>query len=370
MGNFNVDAQSNPSLTTSKTVDLNFATVGDILNYTVVIKNNGDTSANSLIVTDLIPQGANFVNDSVKINGVAQLGVNPALGVNVFTVPIGAIVTITMQALVVTLPWTTNLINYAQTDYQYIDITTTPSTITASIDSNNVVTTINTPIMDLVKSSTPSIITGNGQTITYVLTLNNYGNATANNVTFLDTMPNGTSFVPNSVQILGNPVSGTVLPPTGLNIGALPNGFFTTLSFKVTVTSVPSNNSISNFCDVAFDYLVNPTTARNVTSRSTSNTLSLFTSNLRVDLSGIRKWVDKKFATTNDILTYVVTIPNSGNTTALNVVVVDTIPSGTSYVANSLLVNGLPSSNLPISINVGTIAAGTLATLQFKLKVN
>lgn len=367
MGSFDVSAQANPNLTTVKNVDLNYAAVGSTLNYTIVLKNNGDAIANNIIVTDLIPQGANFVLNSVILDGVTKTGVDPALGIDVGTIPIGSTSTITLKALVVTVPWSADLVNFSQTDYQFDDLTTI---VNISIDSNSVITTINSPIMNLSKSSNTTIITGPGQVITYVLTLRNTGTTTGTNVTFIDTIPTGTTFVANSIQVLGNTIPGTIAPPSGLNIGALPNGFFTTLSFKVTVVSIPSSNSISNFCDVTYGYTVDPITPINATGRGTSNLLEIFTSNLRANLVGITKWANKKFATINDLITYVITIPNSGNTTAINVVIVDTVPSGTSYVAGSLFVNGSASGDLPSAINIGTIGPGSLSTLEFKVKVN
>lgn len=370
MNNIDTSIQLAASLNTSKYTDKNYGTIGDTINYTIVLVNSGTTEAYNVIVTDLIPQGANFVSGTIKVNNIAQAG-DPALGINLATIPVAGVTTITMQATVVTVPWTGNLVNYAQTDYQYTDLTTTPNVVNISVDSNSVITTINSPVINVSKSTPDTLITGAGQVLTYIIKISNGGSVTANNLTFIDTVPVGTSFVGGSVNILGTPYPAlTVEPPTGLSIGDLPAGYYLTLSFEVTVTSVPANNSISNFGDASYTYLLDPVTPITASGISGSNTVTLFTSNLRADLSGITKWTNKRYATLGDQITYVITVPNSGNTTAINVTLVDTIPNGTTYVTNSLLVNGAPSANLPSSINVGTIGIGALATVQFNVRVN
>ena len=59
------------------------------------------------------------------------------------------------------------------------------------------------------------------------------------------------------------------------------------------------------------------------------------------------KSVDKQFANVNDIITYTTTLTNNGNTLASNIVFTDAIPSGTSFIPNSVTVNGniLPNVN-------------------------
>lgn len=368
MNSFDVAAQASATLNTTEVVSKNYADIGDTLTYTLSISNSGTADAINLIVTDLVPQGANFIANTVKINGNTQLGVDPALGINVGTIPISGSSTIVFNATVVTLPWSGNLTNYAQLDYQYVDPTTTPNTVTATLDSSSVVTTINTVLPGLTKTVDQTVLTGPGQILNYTLRINNGGNTTATNLVILDTIPDGTTFVPDSISIMGTPVAGTVAPPGGFTFGNLPANSYTTLSFQVTVNSIPANNKIINQGLITYNYTVDPLIPTTKNGGLLSNFVE--TTGVSADLSGIRKRVNKTYATTKDILIYTITVPNSGNTTAFNVVIVDTIPSGTTYVANSLTINGIPSANLPSSINVGTISAGAIATIQFSVQVN
>lgn len=68
-------------------------------------------------------------------------------------------------------------------------------------------------------------------------------------------------------------------------------------------------------------------------------------------------------------ITYTISIPNNGNVTAYNVVLIDTIPNGTVYVPGSLHVDGNPIGGTPASISVGTIPAGNTSVVTFKVQV-
>ena len=78
-------------------------------------------------------------------------------------------------------------------------------------------------------------------------------------------------------------------------------------------------------------------------------------------------------ARVGDDVTYTVVLDNStGTADAASVVFFDTLPTGTSFVANSFTLNGVaqPAADLVGGVPLGTIAAGTRATVTFKAHVN
>ncbi|MGL6106309.1 DUF11 domain-containing protein [Romboutsia sp.] len=358
----------NPNISSTKAVDLGYATIGDTLNYTVVIKNNGDTSATSVNLTDLIPQGANFVTNSIFVNTINKPGIDPALGIDLATIAIGNTTTVTLQALVVNYPVVNPLLNIGQVDYQYNESATSiPNIITTSTDTNTAVTTINTPIITLTKSSNQAFV-GVGTTITYTVSITNTGNVTASNVTFLDTIPTGTTFVPNSVTIFGTSIPGaSPAPPGGLFFGALPAGSGSVFTFQVVVVSIPPSRSIINFCDASYVYTTHPTIVNGESGRTTSNVV--ITSSPGANLVGATKSVDKNYAKCGDILTYTINLPNNGTTTASNVIIHDTVPNGTTFILGSIAVNGTTIGGNPSSIPVGAIAPGAVSTIIFKTQI-
>ena len=77
-------------LTIIKTVDKEFAVIGDKLHYVSTITNTGTLVKTNLTFTDPIPTGTSFVSGSVKIDGVSQPSYDPAVGFPFANLAVGA----------------------------------------------------------------------------------------------------------------------------------------------------------------------------------------------------------------------------------------------------------------------------------------
>ena len=88
-------------LTVVKAVDKAVAIVGDNLHYTSTITNTGTLLKTNLTFTDTIPTGTNFVANSVRINGVAQAGLNPNTGFALPDLAVGASVIVEFDVVVI-----------------------------------------------------------------------------------------------------------------------------------------------------------------------------------------------------------------------------------------------------------------------------
>lgn len=84
------------------------------------------------------------------------------------------------------------------------------------------------------------------------------------------------------------------------------------------------------------------------------------------------KTVDKAATFVGDILTYTVRMDNTGGTAdATNVVFTDVVPAGTSFIAGSVVVDGVANAGNPnAGINIGTVVAGGSRTVAFRVAVN
>src|SRR6185503_10471084 len=78
-----------------------------------------------------------------------------------------------------------------------------------------------------------------------------------------------------------------------------------------------------------------------------------------------------------DVLRYTITVKNSAAIPATGVVLTDSVPANTTYVANTTVLNGSPFgqpdggvSPLASGITVGTIAPGATAVIELDLRVN
>ena len=99
---------------------------------------------------------------------------------------------------------------------------------------------------------------------------------------------------------------------------------------------------------------------------------------LQIDLSAPRfstsgaLSADKTTTFVGDEITYTVRLNNVGSAPADNAVVNSPVPPGMSFVSGSAVVNGVakPSATLAAGISVGQVAANTIATVTYRLRVD
>ncbi|MGL5648360.1 MAG: isopeptide-forming domain-containing fimbrial protein [Clostridium sp.] len=351
----------------TKSVDKAYADVGDVLTYTIDVKNDGNVDAKNIILTDVIPNGTTLVPDSFSINGVPQIGVTPNAGTNIGTVQAGTTVQIIFKVTVNSIPTPNPVPNKAATSFEYA---VGSSNFTGGATSNTVTTKVNhAEIGNLNKTATAYAAVG--QTVNYSIVIPNIGNVLMNNVVLKDILPSAVTYVAGSAKVNGIAASGT--PALGINVGAINAGSSSTVTFDAVVNSIPNPNPMQNTADVTFTYTVDPAFPDNATGQETSNqapTTVNFADLIGTNGANFVKTVDKAFAKVGDVLTYTITMSNTGNTAANNVVVTDVLPAGTSFVAGSVTVNGGPGSGTPnTGITVPSIAPSATATVTFNANV-
>ncbi|WP_306007856.1 cell surface protein [Bacillus sp. MMSF_3353] len=353
---------NNATVTMTKAVDKNFADIGDTLTYTVSFTGTGNTNANNVIFTDIIPTGTTFVLNSLTIDGTTQVGANPANGVNVGSIPTGTTKNVSFQVVVNTIPASNVVSNGSSASYQYT-VNPSQSPVTKNISSNLVSTQINNANLTLTKSTNKQFATI-GETISYTILITNSGNTAATNVQLTDPLPNGTILTPGTVTLNGVLQNGNSL--VALPIGTIPGGATFTLSFQVTVINITAQNPIINNAFASYLYTVNPSlppTSKTANSNSVTSTIRL--ANLQATKS-----VDKTFAEVGDVLTYTFALTNDGNVAANNVVLSDSIANGTAFVPNSVTINNVAQPGVtPASINIGSINANTTITASFQVLI-
>lgn len=352
---FTYTLPTSPTLT--KYVDKSIATIGDILNYTIVLNNTLNLTYNNIVFIDTIPNSTTFNSGSLSVNGSPVAG-NPnppgvSLGDSSNTI------TITFSVTVITVPTPNPIPNSAALSASNL------SSVASNIVTTNI-NYINLLTSKIVNKSYAAI----GSVLTYTIPITNSGNTTVNSLVFLDTIPNGTTLVTGSfkqdgVTVTGTPNTNTTLP-NNLKVGGV-----TTVTFQVTVTTIPVPNPIPNTASILGNYIVDSTTTPNRVGSSSTSTNTVNTQVNTASLGNITKSVDKSYATCGDVLTYTILIPNSGNVTAFNVIFKDTIPNGTALLPTTVYINGVQQSgaNFTSGVTVPNITPGTIATVNFSVQI-
>lgn len=345
-----------------KSVDKDFAEVGDILTYTVLVTNTGTVPANNTVFTDFPPNGTSFVPGSVTINALPAAG-DPSLGIPLGNIPAGGFVTVTFKVTIDSIPVPNPLTNVAIIDADFPVDPNDP--VSKTFNSNPVDTKVEIAELDTVKSVDKAFAEV-GDTLTYTVIIKNTGSVVANNVIFTDVPPNGTTFITSSVTINGIP-NGLANPTLGINVGSIPAGASVTVSFKVSVDFVPVPNPISNIAIIQATFPVDPQNP--ITKNFTSNPAETKIEIARLDMI---KSADKQIVEVGDVVTFTVQITNTGTVIANNVIFKDTPPNGTSFVVGSVTINGVPDllADPALGFNVGNIPAGGMVTVVFKVTVD
>ena len=164
----------------------------------------------------------------------------------------------------------------------------------------------------------------------------------ATDVTVIDILDSNLSFVPNSFTVNGQTIPNADLS-TGVNIGSINGGNAAIVTFQATVTTLPTLNPISNSASITYHYVVDPSQP-SITTSNQSNT----TTHKLIALSLLHKNSNVSTVDIGQDIVYSVTITNSGNVSATNVIFTDLIPDGTSFEPNSFTLNGTSIPNADI----------------------
>ncbi|MEG1755234.1 MAG: hypothetical protein RR224_02040 [Clostridia bacterium] len=340
-----------------KSVDKTYAKPGDILTYTVTGINPNNFPLPGVVFTDPTPAGTTYIGNLVV--SVPYTGTTPATGLTL-TMPPNSTVTASWQVQVAsTTPINNPIVNIASA--------TVPGGTSGS--TNPVSTQINyadlTSQGNFIKSASP-LFAQFGDTLTYTLTLKNTGNVAANNVVVTDVIPAGTTYIPGSVTasvpFTGDPTSTITLT------APIPAGGTVTITFQVTLPAgAPPVNPVPNTATVKYAYTVDPSNPNGVTATGNSNTVTTPVSTAKLIVT---KSASESIGYIGDVITYNISVTNTGNVPADKVVITDPIPNGTVFMPGSLAVSvpytGSPATAITLTSD---IPAGQTVTITYQVKV-
>ncbi|WP_434749881.1 DUF7507 domain-containing protein [Paenibacillus amylolyticus] len=348
---------SNPNVTINKTTNRPDALPGDVITYTILIRNNNQSPISSVVLTDPAPPGTSFVTGSVVVNGVSAPSASTANGITLGIIPPGGNAAMSFQVSVNANTTLSPIINQANLRY-------TLGQTVFTIQSNPVnvlVTSHSTTQVTLHKTADKtSVIVGD--TITYQAVVTNTGN-TIVQVTITDHIPTGTRFVEGSVRLDGQPLTGAN-PAAGIFITSLLPGGIANVTFQVIVINQPVSGNIINQFKAIFQ-------AQGQTAAGSlqSNTVVISS---RLPQLTIVKSANKPEVEVNTHLRYKILIQNESSLSATEITLRDTIQAESVFIAGSVVVNGQlkPDADITKGLSLETIPPKGTVDVQFNVLVH
>ncbi|NJM08359.1 DUF11 domain-containing protein [Candidatus Gracilibacteria bacterium] len=303
--------QDSPTLATlsgsTKTVNTTAVNSGDVLTYTLTISNSGETGT-IFNLTDTLPSGLGLISaPGLEVNG-QELTVSGAVAG-------GATVSYIVQ-VAVTASGPLTITNVAQLSGDGMLRTLTAPVVTVQEDTV-------TPVNLASSSKTVNTAFANpGDVLTYTLSISNSGQG-GTTFAISDTLPSGLGLISAPGLTLDN---GT-LSASGSISGN------TALDFTIVVSVTASAPlTITNVAQLSGDGVLRTLTAPTVTVQAEPLEPA--------DLAGSRKTVNTTAILSGNVLTYTLTISNSGQRST-TFSLTDTLPMGLSLIsAPGLTVNG------------------------------
>ena len=332
--------------TSSKGVDPATVRAGDPLTYTLVLQNTGTDNA-TVTVTDPIPPGSTYVAGSATASS-GTIGYESGTITWNGAVNVGTPVTLTFRAQVTPgIAAGTQICNVATINDQ----------IHAPFTRQACATVISAANFNTSSKSVDKATAYPGNTLTYTITINNSGNATGT-INLTDTIPAYTTYVPGSVTNATYDADLNQIRWSG-TLAALA---YRNITFRVSVTIPLTNGTVITNTAEINDH-VYPVIERTATTTIISEP----------DLTTSRKTVQATSAASGGVLTYTLTLTNTGTSNAW-VCITDTIPAGTSITDTVALTAsvGVPTYD-PVYNQItwcGPVAVGESVWIRFGVQID
>ena len=335
-----VDPSSDLSITKSDSADPVVA--GTDLSYTMTVHNAGPSSAANVLISDPLPAGATFV--SATVGGTESGGV---VTWNIGTLANGDTLAVTVTvhvdpARAADLSNTATVSSDSRDPDGTNDSATEPTAVATSAD------------LSITKTDSVDPVTA-GTDLTYTIGVSNAGPSDASNVAISDPVPAGTTFV--SATGGGTESGGTV----AWALGTVGSGASTSVTVIVHV-DISQVADLSNTATVTSD-TTDLNGSNNTATEPTAVTPPTLTN---ADLS-ITKTPSASPVLAGTDLTYTLTIHNAGPADAVNTVVSDPLPSGTTFVSAT---GGGVASGGTVTWNLGMVATGATTAVTVTVHVD
>jgi uncharacterized repeat protein (TIGR01451 family) len=384
------NAQRNIDLVVTKSIVTNPASTatpavaapGSTFTYTILARNDGPFDATTVRVTDNLPDGIRIISaissdntDTVTIPATAQdttAANNDDITIDVGNLAVGVGSQTTITIVGVVLAGTTGTFSNVAT-IAATDTATNIETVTTNNTSTIAATAPRSVDLAVAKSAPTTAVSGN--TITYTMTATNNGPSDAIGVQVVDDIPDG-------IRVISATVNGTAVTiPASASDTTSSNP--DNITFLVgNLAAAASNNTIiivaailpGTTAALANSAVVSTTDTASVDSVSTNNATTVTTTLTQQNDVAITKSGPATVAAGSQV-TYTLNVTNNGPSTATSVSVVDTLPTGLTFVSGTSVIGSSTAgtvasgANNTANVTIPTLAPGETAVVTIRASV-
>ena len=333
--------------------------IGDVVTYTLLLRNEGTRALGGISAAIPVPEGAVYIPGSVIAGGIYSPEADPAAGIRLGILGVGAAAEISFRVRITSVPPGSILSTLASVSYNVDE----HSEITESNTEN--ITIVQSGISVSLKvdlySATP------GDNLRYEFTVRNSGNL-AVEALLTDALPADALFIWDSVKLDGVAQKG-VRPGEGIPLGTLRAGAVVLVEFLV---SIPAATDIRQVPAVQNQGLVQYTITlpdgRNVRQNARSNTVTtlLYAPVITIYMTG-----EPPIVETGSIAQFAIHVTNSGNYPA-DVTVIRVVPQGTMIDPDLVTISAVTVPDTPYNgtVPLGTLEPGQTVHLTYRIRIN
>ena len=298
--------------------------VGEVLTFTIDLRNIGPDAATNIVIRDTIQNGyANITN--ISNSGILFGNI---LTWNIPSLINGGNLTLSYEVTVQSPLPGTNFTNIAQIiDADEFDPNSIPNNDNTLEDDQSQVTTLPQISNLSITKQISNLYPQNGDIVTFTVTVNNAGSNDGTNISVKDIIPNGYSNVSN--------ISGAgILTGSEINwnIDTLENGADTVFTYQVRVEQSGIGISHKNIVEIVGADQFDPNSVPNNHINTEDDQAEITAVPQQADLSLIKQ-VNNLNPNPGDVVTFSITLSNAGPNLATNILVQDIIPNGYSNIS-------------------------------------
>ncbi len=335
---------------------------GGQLVYTLVVTNAGPSAATNVEVVDTLPAGVTFVSATGGTVTPPAPGSSDVI-VNVGSLAASATATVTITVDVdqaAASPITNSALVRSDESTSGFDTDIANNTVSEPTAVQS------TSDLSITKTDSTDPVTA-GNSFSYTIVVSNAGPSDAASVVVTDDLPDGIQItsVTSTAGTVSIPPSAQDTDPANnddvtVSISNLADGATATVTVNATVLP-DTRSALSNVASVT-SASTDPDTANNTVTESTAIDAS-------VDLQ-VTKTDSIDPVVAGNQLTYTVVVTNNGPSTANNVTVTDTLPTGVTFSSVNASQGTASHASGVITGLLGTLAPGASGTLTITVDVN